>query len=81
MPIRRLLNSDPGAFGPDDLTAMTTALSEALRRLGLYDKKDDPLADLVARAIVRAALDGERDPARLVECAVRALDNSAAKAS
>jgi hypothetical protein len=71
VPIRPFLGSE-GAFGPDDLKAMGEAFSSALARLGLYDKSD-PSVELVARSIVRAALDGERDPARLCEIAVRGV--------
>ena len=58
--------ADDTAFSPDDLTIIGTAFSQALAKLGLKDR-DDRIVETVARRIIRAALDGERDPARLCE--------------
>ena len=68
MPIRQFFGKDV-AFGPDDLKAMGEALSCALVKLRLYDR-NDRLVELVARRIIRAALQGERDPVKLCEIAV-----------
>jgi len=57
---------DNRAFGPEDLDAMGKAFSAALNKLGLTANKD-PMTDMVARRIIRAALAGERDPIRLTE--------------
>ena len=65
MPIRQFLG-DNRAFGPEDLDAMGKAFSAALNELGLTANKD-PMTDMVARRIIRAALAGERDPIRLTE--------------
>ncbi len=65
MPIRQFLG-DNRAFGPEDLDAMGKAFSAALNKLGLTANKD-PMTDMVARRIIRAALAGERDPIRLTE--------------
>jgi hypothetical protein len=65
MPIREFVGRD-AAFGPDDLKAMGDAFTGALNKLGLNDRKD-PMVELVARRIVRAALAGERDPIKLCE--------------
>jgi hypothetical protein len=65
MPIRELLGRD-GAFGPDDLKVMGTAFSAALNKLGLIDR-NDPMVEMVARRIVRAALAGERNVFTLTE--------------
>jgi hypothetical protein len=67
VPIREFLG-DNQAFGPDDLKAMGNAFSAALTKLGLRDLKD-PMTEMVARRIIRAALAGERDPIRLTEIA------------
>jgi hypothetical protein len=75
VPLRRFLNSDSRAFGPDDLKAMTTAFDSALTKLGLNDRAD-PLVEVVGRRIVRAALDGERDPVRLCEYACSFNDDA-----
>ena len=65
MPIRAFLD-DKGAFGPEDLNAMGEAFSAALSKLGLHDLKD-PMTEIVARRIIRAVLNGERDPIKLTE--------------
>jgi len=65
VPIRQFLG-DNRAFGPEDLDAMGKAFSAALNKLGLTANKD-PMTDMVARRIIRAALAGERDPIRLTE--------------
>jgi hypothetical protein len=71
MPIRSLLKHD-NAFGPDDIAALVAAFEDCLRVLGLTNR-DDPATMLVAKAIVEAAGQGERDPMRLREIAVKAL--------
>jgi hypothetical protein len=65
VPISRYLG-DNRAFDPDDLKAMGEAFSAALTKLGLHDLKD-PMTDVVARRIIRAALAGERNPITLTE--------------
>lgn len=65
MPIRHFLG-DTRAFGPEDLDAMGKAFSAALNKLGLSTNKD-PMVEMVARRIIRAALAGERDPIKLTE--------------
>jgi len=73
MPLRRFL--EPGAvFGPSDLAAMNAAFSMALQKLQLT-VRDDPIVELVGRNIIRAAVRGERDPAKLCEDALAALDD------
>ena len=59
MPIRRLLKNH--AFGPDEITILTSAFDDALRRLRLADRAD-PAAEVVARKIIELAQQGERDP-------------------
>jgi hypothetical protein len=68
LPIRQQL-ADNRSFGPEDLDAMERALAAALAKLGLNDRSD-PRAEIVARRIVRAALNGERSPITLCEIAV-----------
>jgi len=70
MPIYRLLQSH--AFGPDEIRVLTTAFEEALQTLRLVDRAD-PATELVARKIIEFAQQGERDPVRLRERAVRSL--------
>ena len=70
MPIHRLLKNH--AFGPDEITILTSAFDDALRRLRLADRAD-PATEVVARKIIELAQQGERDPTRLSERAIQAL--------
>ncbi len=65
MPIHEFIKDDR-AFGPDDLKTIGDAFSAALVKLGLRDLKD-PMTEMVARRIIRAALAGERNPIKLIE--------------
>jgi hypothetical protein len=65
VPIRRYLEAD-SSFGPEDLNRIAEAFSAALDRLGLNDRSD-PMVEMVARRIIRAAMAGERDPIELAE--------------
>jgi hypothetical protein len=70
MPIHRLLENH--AFGPDEITVLTSAFDDALLKLRLADRAD-PATEVVAKKIIELAQQGERDPLRLSERAVRAL--------
>jgi hypothetical protein len=70
MPIYRLLQNH--AFGPDEISVLTTAFEEALQTLRLVDRAD-PATEMVARKIIELAQQGERDPVRLRERAVKSL--------
>ena len=71
VPIGTILKNDH-SFGPEDIANLTAAFEAALGRLGLTDRKD-PLATAVAKAIIKLAKDGERDPDRLRDSALRIL--------
>jgi hypothetical protein len=51
---------------------MASAFDEACRVLGLAERTD-ALRDLVAQKIIECAKTGERDPARLRDCVLRAI--------
>ncbi len=68
MPIHRLFEDN--AFDPDEIAVMVTAFEDALRELGLVDR-EDPATTIVAKRIIELAKQGERDPARLCEGAVK----------
>ena len=70
MPIHRLLQNH--AFGPDEITVLTSAFDDVLRRLRLADRAD-PATEVVARKIIELAQQGERDPTQLSERAIQAL--------
>ena len=56
---------------------MGQAFVLALAELGLSDRKD-AMVERVTRRIIRAALSGERDPAKLCEIALDGGDATAA---
>jgi hypothetical protein len=70
VPIRELLKGQ--SFGPDDIAILVRAFEEALRELKLVDRTD-PATQLVAKRIIELAQQGERDPVRLREGAVKAV--------
>ena len=68
--IYRLIAS--GTFGPDEIKAMAAAYEGALIDLQLMDR-NDPLTELIAKAIVNVTATGERDPENIKERALNAL--------
>jgi hypothetical protein len=70
VPIRELL--DGSIFGPEDIANLTAAFEAALPKLGLIDRKD-PITLTVARLIIGLAKQGERDPQKLCDRAVKML--------
>jgi hypothetical protein len=67
--IYRLIAS--GTFGPDEIKAMAAAYEGAFD-LQLIDR-NDPLTELIAKAIVNVTATGERDPEKIKERALNAL--------
>jgi hypothetical protein len=59
------------SFGPEDIEILSNAFEEAVRELRLVDRTD-PATQLVAKRIIELAQQGERDPIRLREGAVKA---------
>lgn len=70
MPLYRLLQNC--AFDPDITETMSVAFEDACRMLGLAERSD-PLRDMVARTIIDCAQTGERDPVRLRDRALEAI--------
>jgi hypothetical protein len=61
-----------GTFGPDEIKAMAAAYEGALIDLQSIDR-NDPLTELIAKAIVNVTATGERDPETIKERALSAL--------
>jgi hypothetical protein len=60
----------PGVFGPEAIAAMSEAFDAACKELG--DTGQPEVArEVIAGRIIAAARFGERDPARLIEAALR----------
>jgi hypothetical protein len=70
MAIYRLIAN--GSFGPDEIKVMTAAYEAALIDLSIANR-DDPITELVAKAIVNVTATGERDPTVTMERALNAL--------
>jgi hypothetical protein len=74
MPIGAILKEDH-SFDPEDIASLTAAFEAALIKIGLTDRKD-PLTTTVAKAIIQVAKNGERDPQKLCERALKILGKS-----
>ena len=70
MAIYRLIAA--GAFGPDEVQAMSAAYEIALTELGIANR-NDPLTELIAKAIVNVTATGERNPETIKERSLNAL--------
>jgi hypothetical protein len=70
MPIRALL--DHASFNPDEINMLVSVFEDTLRELRLVDRSD-PAVTLVAKRIISLARQGERDPVRLRERAVKGV--------
>lgn len=70
MAIYRLIAN--GSFGPDEIESMTAAYERVLVDLRLADR-NDPLTEIVAKAIVNVTATGERDPQVIAQRALNAL--------
>ena len=72
MPITRLLQN--ASFGPDEITVLVRAFDDALGRLGV--DRNSPVAEALAKKIIKLAQQGERDPKKLRQHAVRSVSQS-----
>jgi hypothetical protein len=72
MPIYRLLQNS--AFGPEAISVMAAAFEGALTELKLTDRAD-PLTEIVAKKIIEVAQQGERDPVRMRQSVLSALQS------
>ncbi|HEY6024061.1 MAG TPA: hypothetical protein VIV34_07760 [Pseudolabrys sp.] len=61
-----------GSFGQMEIEAMTAAYEAALVNLSIANR-DDPITELIAKAIVNVVATGERDPKLIEQRAINAL--------
>jgi hypothetical protein len=61
-----------GSFGQLEIAAMGAAYESALVDLGITNR-DDPITELIAKAIVNVVATGERDPKVVEQRAINAL--------
>jgi hypothetical protein len=73
MAIYRLIRNVDVSFDPEAIQAMYCAYEDVCEELGLADKKDGRVTEVVALKIVEVAKTGERNPAILRERALHAL--------
>jgi hypothetical protein len=59
-------------FEPEEVASLTAAFDAALTKLGLVDRKD-PMTTTVAKLIIQLAKEGERDPKKLCDQALKIL--------
>jgi hypothetical protein len=71
MTIHNLFKNSP--FGPEEIAILVAAYEETLRTLGLKQRDDDPLAELVAKKIIAIAQSGVRDPALIARRVIEDL--------
>jgi hypothetical protein len=71
VPIRVLLHGDV-SFEPEDIEKLTTAFELALGKLEVSDRQD-PVAVVLAKFIIELAKEGERDPEKLCDRALKIL--------
>jgi hypothetical protein len=62
-----------GAFDPEAITAMSEALEAAFEELR-YTGRPEVVREIIATRIIAAIRLGERDPARLLQAALRQPD-------
>jgi hypothetical protein len=61
-----------GSFGQMEIEAMSAAYESALVNLGIANR-DDPITELIAKAIVNVVATGEREPQLIEQRAINAL--------
>jgi hypothetical protein len=61
-----------GSFGPGEIEVMKANYEAALIDVGLANP-DDPITDLIAKAIINVIASGERDPKEVMDRSLNAL--------
>ncbi|MCK1735901.1 hypothetical protein IVA79_18630 [Bradyrhizobium sp. 138] len=61
----------------DEIEILTRAFNHALHSLSLIDRRDDPLAEMVARKVIEIGA-GVRDPVEISRIAIKQLGISPA---
>jgi hypothetical protein len=61
-----------GSFGQMEIEVMSAAYEAALINLGITNR-DDPITELIAKAIVNVVATGEREPKLVEQRAINAL--------
>jgi hypothetical protein len=72
MAIYRLLQAK--VFEPEDVRLMTTVYEDVLRAFSLIERTD-PVTELIAKTVIEMVQTGERDPARLKDLTIKAIED------
>jgi hypothetical protein len=71
VPIYRLLQKE--AFQPEDVALVSNVFEDLLQTLDLVDRREDPVATLLAQKVIELAQTGVRDPIRLKKLTLEAF--------
>jgi len=71
MPINRLFRD--GKIRPEEVERLNRAFSFTLRSLGLVDRDNDPVSEIVARKVIEIDTAGTHDPKKIASLAVKQL--------
>jgi hypothetical protein len=71
-PCRSIAYCETCLWGPEEVSRLTAAYEQALRRIGVVDR-DDPLAEMVAKKVINISQSGVRDPAEIAALAIKEL--------
>jgi hypothetical protein len=78
VPIRAILEEEYGpSFDPEDVAKLAAAFEAVLSKLRLVNRKD-PMTLTVAKLIIELAKNGERDPSKLCDQALKILGKESA---
>ena len=72
--LRPIIN-DVCAFTPEDVRVLIAAFEDTLRELDLADR-EDPITLIVAKHVIECAKEGERDPTRLRDLAMKCVTSN-----
>jgi hypothetical protein len=61
-------------FEPEDVNLMTTVYEDVLKAFSLIERTD-PVTELIAKTVLEMVQTGERDPARLKELTIKAIED------
>jgi hypothetical protein len=64
VPIRAMLEANPGVFGPEELRDIVTAFEAVMKDMGLTDRKD-PATIMLAKLMIELAKQGQFTTASL----------------
>ncbi len=70
--LERLLQTN--FFEPEDARLVTTVCEDVLKAFHLIERKD-PVTELIAKTVIKMVQTGERDPARLKNLTIKAIED------